>query len=78
MFRGARADRHRRGLRLVDPAAGHVHHNGMRLIRLGELHGGADRPAAADRAGVADAGFNVRAFEDIDRMIWEKFLCNVT
>ena len=27
---------------------------------------------------MADAGFNVRAFADIDRMIWEKFLCNVT
>ena len=25
-----------------------------------------------------DAGFNVRAFADVDRMIWEKFLCNVT
>jgi 2-dehydropantoate 2-reductase len=25
-----------------------------------------------------DAGFNVRAFADIDRMVWEKFLCNVT
>ena len=26
----------------------------------------------------SEAGFNVRAFEDIDRMVWEKFLCNVT
>jgi len=25
-----------------------------------------------------DAGFNVRAFDDIETMIWEKFLCNVT
>jgi 2-dehydropantoate 2-reductase len=25
-----------------------------------------------------EAGFNVRAFPDIDVMIWEKFLCNVT
>jgi 2-dehydropantoate 2-reductase len=25
-----------------------------------------------------DAGFNVRAFADIDRMVWEKFICNVT
>ena len=24
-----------------------------------------------------DAGFNTRAFADIDLMIWEKFLCNV-
>ena len=24
------------------------------------------------------AGFNARAFEDINQLIWEKFLCNVT
>jgi 2-dehydropantoate 2-reductase len=60
------------------PAPGTVHHTGMRLVRLGELNGGPsarlDRLAATWRA----AGFNVRAFEDIDRMVWEKFLCNVT
>ena len=60
------------------PAPGTVHHTGMRLVRLGELHGGPsarlDHLAATWRA----AGFNVRAFEDIDRMVWEKFLCNVT
>jgi 2-dehydropantoate 2-reductase len=25
-----------------------------------------------------DAGFNVRAFDDVPLMVWEKFLCNVT
>ena len=25
-----------------------------------------------------DAGFNVKAFDDVHLMIWEKFLCNVT
>ena len=25
-----------------------------------------------------DAGFNVRAFADVNLMVWEKFLCNVT
>lgn len=60
------------------PRPGHVHHTGMRLIRLGELRGGrSDR--LDDLARVwGEAGFNVRAFEDIDRMVWEKFLCNVT
>ena len=25
-----------------------------------------------------DAGFNVRSFEDIQQLVWEKFICNVT
>lgn len=60
------------------PEPGHVHHEGMRLIRLGEMHGGmSDRVRQIERAW-ADAGFNVRAFDDITVMVWEKFLCNVT
>ena len=60
------------------PAPGAVHHNGMRLIRMGEMGGGlTDRVRRIEQAW-ADAGFNVAAFADIDRMIWEKFLCNVT
>jgi 2-dehydropantoate 2-reductase len=57
---------------------GHVHHNGMRLIRLGELHGGmTDRLRRVEDVW-RDAGFNVRAFDDVPLMVWEKFLCNVT
>jgi 2-dehydropantoate 2-reductase len=60
------------------PEPGHVHHNGMRLIRIGELQGGlTDRVQRIEELW-RDAGFNVKAFEDIDRMVWEKFLCNVT
>ena len=60
------------------PEPGAVHHNGMRLIRIGEMHGGlTDRVQRIEQVW-RDAGFNVRAFADIDRMIWEKFLCNVT
>lgn len=60
------------------PAPGHVHHNGMRLIRIGELRGGhSDRLVAVVDLWRA-AGFTVEGFADIDRMIWEKFLCNVT
>jgi len=60
------------------PEPGSVHHNGMRLIRIGEMRGGlTDRVQRIERVW-HDAGFNVRAFADIDRMIWEKFLCNVT
>ena len=25
-----------------------------------------------------DAGFNVKAYEDVNQLIWEKFICNVT
>lgn len=61
------------------PEPGHVHHNGMRLIRLGELApGGMTERLLALEAVWREAGFSVKAFEDVERMIWEKFLCNVT
>ena len=49
----------------------------MELIRLGEMDGG-----ITDRLErVADtwqsAGFNVQTYEDINQLIWEKFICNV-
>jgi 2-dehydropantoate 2-reductase len=60
------------------PEPGHVHHEGMRLIRLGELRGGlTERIQGLERVW-CDAGFNVKAFDDVHLMIWEKFLCNVT
>jgi 2-dehydropantoate 2-reductase len=60
------------------PEPGHVHHEGMRLIRIGEMYGGiTDRVQRIERAW-RDAGFNVQAFADVNLMIWEKFLCNVT
>ena len=60
------------------PDPGHVHHEGMRLIRIGEMHGGmTDRVKRIEQMW-HDAGFNVRAFVDVTLMIWEKFLCNVT
>lgn len=57
---------------------GHAHHNNMRMIRVGEMNGG-----STDRlTGVVEvwqgAGFDARAFDDIEQLIWEKFLCNVT
>lgn len=60
------------------PRPGHVHHEGMRLVRIGEMHGGmTDRLRRIEHAW-RDAGFNVKAFADVGLMIWEKFLCNVT
>jgi 2-dehydropantoate 2-reductase len=60
------------------PEPGRVHHEGMRLIRIGEMNGGlGDRVQRVAQAW-HEAGFNVRAFDDVTLMIWEKFLCNVT
>jgi 2-dehydropantoate 2-reductase len=60
------------------PEAGHVHHEGMRLIRIGEMNGGMTERAQQMEQLWRDAGFNVRAFENVNVMVWEKFLCNVT
>ena len=57
---------------------GHVHHNGMELIRLGEMKGGITDRLRRVEDTWRDAGFNVRSFDDIEQLIWEKFICNVT
>ncbi len=64
------------GSSLQGPGA--VHHNGMRLIRIGELGGGLTDRVRSVESVWRDAGFNVKAFADIDLMVWEKFICNVT
>ena len=60
------------------PEPGHVHHEGMRLIRIGEMDGGLTARVQGLKQTWREAGFNVKAFADVHRMIWEKFLCNVT
>ena len=57
---------------------GHAHHNGMNLIRIGEIGGGLTTRLEDVAAVWQGAGFEVRAFEDINQLIWEKFLCNGT
>ena len=59
------------------PSAGRVHHNGMRLIRIGEMTGGLTSRVLEIERSWSDAGFNVKAFADIEQMVWEKFVCNV-
>ncbi len=58
-------------------APGWAHHEGMELVRLGEPHGPKterlERVAEAWRA----AGFAVQTYDDIDRLVWEKLICNV-
>ena len=56
---------------------GHVHHNGMELVRLGELKGGVT-PRIEEVAKVwRESGFAVKAFDDPHQLIWEKLICNV-
>ena len=59
-------------------APGHAHHNGWELVRLGELNG----PSTARTERIAgvwrDAGFKVRTYDDMDQLVWEKLICNVT
>lgn len=56
---------------------GHVHHEGLELLRLGELAG----PVTPRLEAIADlwrsCGFTVRCFDDVDRLVWEKLICNV-
>jgi 2-dehydropantoate 2-reductase len=55
---------------------GHAHHNGWELVRLGEF-GGPITPRLKKVEGVwASAGFRVKVFDDIDKLVWEKLLCN--
>jgi 2-dehydropantoate 2-reductase len=66
------------GFGSVVPEPGHVHHEGMRLIRIGEMEGGLSERVLRIEQVWSEAGFNVKAFADVNLMIWEKFLCNVT
>jgi 2-dehydropantoate 2-reductase len=58
-------------------APGRVHHNSMKLIRLGELHGGMTKRLEELTALWSEAGFTAKCFEDINQLVWEKFVCNV-
>ena len=58
-------------------APGHVHHNAMKLIRLGEMEGGMSGRLQRVTRAWQDAGFNAKAFDDIEELIWGKFICNV-
>jgi 2-dehydropantoate 2-reductase len=57
---------------------GQAHHNAMNLVRIGEIAGGPSARAEVLAALWRAAGFKAQAFDDIQQLIWEKFLCNVT
>ena len=64
------------GASVVGP--GHVHHNSMSLIRLGEMVQTDFNRVLFLTTVWTESGFHAKAFEDIDQLVWEKFLCNVT
>ena len=56
---------------------GHVHHEGWELLHIGELNGAVTSRLRAVAELWSAAGFTVETYGDLDRMIWEKFICNV-
>jgi 2-dehydropantoate 2-reductase len=63
------------GASMIGP--GHAHHNNMSMIRIGEMNGGITQRLENLVQVWCDAGFNAKSFEDIEQLIWEKFVCNV-
>jgi 2-dehydropantoate 2-reductase len=59
-------------------APGHVHHNGMEMIRFGAYAGLPTQLLQASARIWESAGFKVALFDDIKRMVWEKLIMNVT
>jgi 2-dehydropantoate 2-reductase len=63
------------GASVVEP--GRAHHHGLEVVRLGERSG----PATPRLERVAEtwrlAGFRVETLDDVERLVWEKLICNV-
>lgn len=59
-------------------APGHVHHNGMEMIRFGVFDNLSKQRLQSSAAIWESAGFKVALFEDIKQMVWEKLIMNVT
>jgi 2-dehydropantoate 2-reductase len=57
---------------------GHAFHNGMQLIRIGEMSGGMSERVERIAQVWRDAGFNVKGYDDVHQLVWEKFICNCT
>ncbi len=64
------------GASVIKP--GHVHHNSMKMIRIGEMvQTNFSRVTNLTKLWVA-SGFEAKAFKDITQLVWEKYICNVT
>ena len=58
-------------------APGHVHHNGMEMVRFGAF-GGVPLDQVEAAADIwRSAGFEVSRFDDIRTMVWDKLVMNV-
>ncbi|GAC1330091.1 MAG: 2-dehydropantoate 2-reductase [Beijerinckiaceae bacterium] len=57
---------------------GHAHHNGMEMIRFGAYARLPTQLLQASAKIWESAGFKVALFDDIERMVWEKLIMNVT
>lgn len=57
---------------------GHVHHNGMEMIRFGAFKGLPTQALQASAKIWESAGFKVALFTDVRQMVWEKLIMNVT
>src|SRR6185312_423480 len=51
--------------------------NGFELVRLGERTGPVTPRIEAVAEVWGGAGFTVRTYDDVDRLVWEKLVCNV-
>jgi 2-dehydropantoate 2-reductase len=63
------------GASVVEP--GHVHHHGMEVVRLGERDGPVSQRVERIVEVWRAAGFTVQAEDDVQRLVWEKLVCNV-
>jgi 2-dehydropantoate 2-reductase len=65
------------GFGASNPEPGAVHHNGWDRLNIAEAAGGRS-PRLADIVALwRGAGFNAEAYDDPDRMIWGKYICNL-
>jgi len=65
------------GIGASNPQPGAVHHNGWDRVNIAEAAGG--RSARLERVVEVwrSAGFSVEGYDDPDRMIWGKYICNL-
>ncbi|MCZ2403675.1 2-dehydropantoate 2-reductase [Paenarthrobacter sp. Z7-10] len=59
------------------PTPGTAHHNGMEMVRFGSYSTLPRADLAASAEVWTSAGFQVRLFDDIGQMVWEKLIMNV-
>ena len=57
-------------------APGKAHHNGMELVRLGEMNGPISPRVEALAELWRGGGFTVKCCDDMDQLAWEKLICN--